>query len=109
MRARFAESRDALTAALEGEGYAVLPAEGTYFLNVDLAASGIAMDDAAFCDRAVEEAGVAAIPVSALYAEDPVTNVIRLCFAKRTETLEAGVAALARARDISRRLTHFDK
>jgi N-succinyldiaminopimelate aminotransferase len=98
MRARFAASRDALTTALEGEGYSVLPAEGTYFLNVDLAASGIAMDDAAFCDRAVREAGVAAIPVSAFYAAAPVTNVIRLCFAKQQATLDAGVAALAKAR-----------
>ena len=98
MRARFAASRDALTAALEAQGYAVLPAEGTYFLNVDLTASGIALGDSDFCERAVREAGVAAIPVSALYADDPVTNVIRLCFAKQQATLDAGVAALANAR-----------
>ena len=98
MRARFAASRDALAEALAGEGYKVLPAEGTYFLNVDLAASGIAAGDVEFCERAVREAGVAAIPVSAFYAEEPVTNVIRLCFAKWAETLAAGVAALARAR-----------
>ena len=78
----------------------MLPAEGTYFLNVDLAASGIALDDMTFCDRAVREAGVAAIPVSAFYAEAPVTNVIRLCFAKQAATLEAGVAALAKARSL---------
>ena len=48
--------------------------------------------------RAVEECGVAAIPVSAFYAEDPVTNVVRLCFAKKPETIAAGVAGLARAR-----------
>jgi len=98
MRARFANSRDALTSALEREGFAVLPAEGTYFLNVDLAASGIVMDDATFCDRAVREAGVAAIPLSAFYPQDPVTSVIRLCFAKQQATLDAGVAGLAKAR-----------
>jgi len=98
MRTRFATSRDAFAGALGEAGYAVLPAQGTYFLNVDLAASGIEADDAAFCDRAVKEAGVAAIPVSAFYAEDPVTNVVRLCFAKRQATLDAGVAALAKAR-----------
>ena len=98
MRAGFAEARDRMCAALEAAGYAVLPAEGTYFLNVDLAASGIGMDDAAFCDLAVKQHGVAAIPVSALYAEDPVATAIRLCFAKRAETIDDGVAALARAR-----------
>jgi N-succinyldiaminopimelate aminotransferase len=98
MRAGFAEARDRMRAALEAAGYAVLPAEGTYFLNVDLAASGILMGDAAFCDLAVKQHGVAAIPVSALYAEDAVTTAIRLCFAKRIETIDAGVAALAGAR-----------
>ncbi len=98
MRAGFADARDRLSAGLEAAGYAVLPAEGTYFLGVDLAASGIGLDDAAFCERAVGECGVAAIPVSAFYAEDPVRNVIRLCFAKKAETLAAGVAALAKAR-----------
>jgi aspartate/methionine/tyrosine aminotransferase len=103
MRAAFAASRDSLAAALAGEGFAVLPAQGTYFLNVDLAASGIAAGDGEFCERAVREAGVAAIPVSAFYAEQPVTNVIRLCFAKQQATLDAGVAGLARARALSAR------
>jgi N-succinyldiaminopimelate aminotransferase len=98
MRALFAASRDTLAAALEGEGYAILPAQGTYFLNLDLAASGIGADDTEFCERAVREAGVAAIPVSAFYAEDPVRNVVRLCFAKKPATLDAAVAALAKAR-----------
>ena len=55
---------------LRREGFAVLPSQGTYFLNVDLAASGVAEDDMDFCLRAVKEAGVAAIPVSAFYEED---------------------------------------
>jgi aspartate/methionine/tyrosine aminotransferase len=100
MRAGFAGPRDTMRAALEAAGYATLPCEATYFLCVDLAASGIAMSDVEFCDRAVAEAGVAAIPVSAFCAEAPVTSVIRLCFAKRPETVAAGVSALARARDM---------
>jgi N-succinyldiaminopimelate aminotransferase len=102
MRAAFAASRDRLTAGLEEAGYVVLPAEGTYFLSVDLAASGISMTDAEFCDRAVRECRVAAIPVSALYAEDAATNIIRLCFAKKEETLASSVAALAKARSLLR-------
>jgi aspartate/methionine/tyrosine aminotransferase len=98
MRADFVQARDFLVRGLADAGYVVLPSEGTYFVAVDLAASGIALDDATFCERAVKEAGVAAIPVSAFYAEDPVRTVIRLCFAKKRETLEAGLAALAKAR-----------
>jgi len=98
MRAGFAAPRDKMRRALDAAGYATLDCEGTYFLCVDLTASGIEMDDSEFCRRAVEEAGVAAIPLSAFYAENPVTNVIRLCYAKKAETIEAGIAALERAR-----------
>jgi len=100
MRAGFAGPRDAMRQKLDAAGYVTLDSEGTYFLCVDLAASGIAMGDAEFCRRAVAEAGVAAIPLSAFYAENPVTNVIRLCYAKKAETIEAGIAALARAREM---------
>jgi N-succinyldiaminopimelate aminotransferase len=96
--AQFAAARDELRVGLEAQGYATLPAEGTYFMCVDLHASGIGVDDVEFCERAVREAGVAAIPVSALCAEAPVTNVLRLCFAKQPETLAAGIERLGRAR-----------
>jgi aspartate/methionine/tyrosine aminotransferase len=102
MRAGFAASREAMGQKLDAAGYATLASEGTYFLCVDLIGSGIAMGDAEFCRRAVAEAGVAAIPLSAFYAEDPVTNVIRLCYAKKAETIEAGIAALVRARALLR-------
>ena len=95
-------SRDRLTEGLRREGFAVLPSQGTYFLNVDLTASGIALPDREFCLRAVKEAGVAAIPVSALYEEDPVTSIMRLCFSKRDATLDAGIERLAKARELAR-------
>jgi aspartate/methionine/tyrosine aminotransferase len=97
MRAGFARSRDRLTSGLRAAGWAVLPSQGTYFLSIDLAASGVAQDDVSFCDRLVAEFGVAAIPVSAFYAEDPVTTIVRLCFAKRDTTVDAGVERMARA------------
>jgi N-succinyldiaminopimelate aminotransferase len=94
-------SRDRLAEGLRREGFAVLSSAGTYFLNVDLAASGIAEPDRDFCLRAVKEAGVAAIPVSAFYEADPVTSIVRLCLSKRDETLDAGMERLARARELS--------
>jgi aspartate/methionine/tyrosine aminotransferase len=98
MRATFQAARDLLARDVSSLGYKVIPAEGTYFLNVDLNASGIGVDDTIFCTRAVEECGVAAIPLSAFYAEAPVTNVVRLCFAKQPQTIEKGVAGLKKAR-----------
>lgn len=98
MRAGYARSRDRLTDALSAGGWAVLPSRATYFLSIDLAASGIALDDVAFCERLVAEFGVAAIPVSAFYAEAPVTSIVRLCFAKRDETIDAAAERMAKAR-----------
>ncbi|QAY76005.1 aminotransferase [Sphingosinicella sp. BN140058] len=98
MRRTFAASRDDLVARLTAGGFSLLPAEGTYFVCVDLPASGIALDDASFCDRIVRDFRVAAIPLSPFYAEDPVTSIIRLCFAKKPETIAAGADALIAAR-----------
>ena len=90
-------------AALTAQGFAVLPSAGTYFLNIDLAASGIAEPDHVFARRAVAEHGVASIPVSAFYEENPVTHILRLCFAKADDVLEEGAKRLAAARDSSPR------
>jgi aspartate/methionine/tyrosine aminotransferase len=97
-----AASKDRLADGLRREGFAVLPSQATYFLNVDLTASGVTLGDMEFCLRAVKEAGVAGIPVSAFYESEAVTSVMRLCFAKRDETLDEGVSRLARARDLCR-------
>ncbi len=94
MRTGFARSRDRLAGGLAGLGFPVLPSEATYFLNVDLAPLGIT-DDVAFCQRLVTEHGVAAIPVSAFYAEDPVTTVVRFCFAKHDATVDRALERLA--------------
>lgn len=97
-RQALARSRDRLRLGLEAEGYVTLPSQGTYFINIDLIASGIEVDDETFCRRAVQEAGIATIPVSSFYAQDPVRHVVRLCFSKQDATLDAGIAALAKAK-----------
>ena len=99
-RAGYQRSRDRLAAALRAAGFVVLASESTYFLCVDLAASGVALDDRAFCLRAVAEAGVAAIPVSAFYAEDAPRHVVRLCFAKQDALLDEAALRLGMFRDV---------
>ncbi len=98
MPAGLQRSRDRLATGLREAGFSVLDSGGTYFLNIDLLASGIDEPDRAFALRAVREHGVAAIPVSAFYAEDPVTSVLRLCFAKGDDVLDAAVERLAKAK-----------
>jgi len=99
MPAALAESRDRLAGGLRREGFAVLDSAGTYFLNIDLPASGVDLDDRSFALHAVRTAGVASIPVSAFYAAEPVTTILRLCVSKADATLDEGVIRLARARD----------
>jgi aspartate/methionine/tyrosine aminotransferase len=93
----FQRSRDRLVSALEGEGFVTLPARGAYFASIDLPASGIAMSDELFARHAIEH-GVATIPFSAFYASPGAPALVRLCFAKKDETLDRGAEALARAR-----------
>ena len=102
MRQRFARARDKMAAGLEAAGFVVLPSAATYFLIVDLAASGIGLDDEAFAKLAVEHAGVAVVPLSAFADVDPPRHLVRLCFAKRDDTINAGVAAMAKAREYAR-------
>jgi aspartate/methionine/tyrosine aminotransferase len=93
--AGWAASRQRLARGLAQAGFVVLPNAATWFLCVDLAASGIALKDRNFSERAVREAGVASIPVSALFAGEGPTNVVRLCFTKADATLDEGCARLA--------------
>lgn len=98
MRAGFQRSRDRMTNALAQEGFALIPAQGAYFLSVDLPGSGIALSDEEFALRAVKEFGVATIPFAPFYAEPGSPPLVRLCFAKSDDTLDRGVERLAKAR-----------
>ena len=77
----------------------MLKSAATYFLCVDLKASGIHVDDEPFALAAVERAGVAVIPLSAFAERDPSRHLVRLCFGKKDETIDAGIAAMIRARE----------
>lgn len=98
-RDAYQASRDRLAAGLQAAGYVVQPSGATWFLSIDLPASGIALDDATFCNRIIDEAGVAAIPISAFYPQEPVTHLVRLCFSKTDETLDQAIGRLAAFRE----------
>jgi len=93
--AAWTASRERLRLGLARAGYVVLPNAATWFLCVDLIASGIALDDRTFSDRAVREAGVASIPVSALFEGKGPRNVVRFCFTKSDAVLDEAVERLA--------------
>ena len=97
-RARYGALKARLVSGLEQSGFKVLPSSGTWFVTIDLAASGLPADDAMLAERLVREAGVASIPVSAFYAEAPQTGYLRLCFTKDEAVLDEAVARLAKFR-----------
>lgn len=97
-RARYAAAKARLVEGLAAAGFTVLPASATWFVVVDLVASGVRLDDTQFADLLVRMAGVASIPVSAFYAKAAPRGYLRLCFAKENAVLDEAVARLARFR-----------
>lgn len=89
----FQDKRDRLRDALAGSGFALPAAAGTYFQLLDFSALAT-QDDQSFAQRLLTEAGVATIPLSPFYAVPPHLPFVRLCVAKRDETLNAGAARL---------------
>ena len=87
----YAERKTALASSLEAAGFDVLPIGGAYFLMADVANRGFATD-VDFCRWMTVEAGVAAVPPSAFYADPARAPLLaRFCFAKRLEKIaEAG-------------------
>jgi aspartate/methionine/tyrosine aminotransferase len=88
--------RDRLAAGLTEAGFKVLPAQGTYFLVVDLSSHGV-RDDLAFAHQLARKAGVVAIPLSAFYEDDPPRHLLRFCFSKRFSVLDDAVGRLRTA------------
>jgi methionine aminotransferase len=94
LSAFFQAKRDRLRAALAGTGFVLPPAQGTYFQLLDFGALQ-PPGDVEFAERALTEARVATIPLSPFYAAPPELSVVRLCIAKRDDTLDQAAARLA--------------
>ena len=95
----YQRKRELFRAGLAGTKLRLLPCEGSYFQCVDyrgLALPERDLSEAAFCEWLTREVGVAAIPLSAFYGDGFEQGVVRLCFAKRDETLRAALERLAR-------------
>ncbi|HSH91355.1 MAG TPA: pyridoxal phosphate-dependent aminotransferase [Ramlibacter sp.] len=91
----YQRKRDLFREGLQRTRFKVLPSEGTYFQCVEI--SGVSdLKEADFCKWLTSEIGVAAIPLSAFYANEFDQRVVRFCFAKREETLRTALDRLAK-------------
>jgi methionine aminotransferase len=92
--ARFYQAkRDRFLELIAGSRFRPLPCRGTYFQLLDYSAI-TTEPDAEFAMRLLTGHGVASIPTSAFLCGVDPGPVLRFCFAKRDETLEAAAAKL---------------
>ncbi|WP_455893972.1 pyridoxal phosphate-dependent aminotransferase [Pseudomonas palmensis] len=87
--------RDLFCGLLQGSRFQFKPVAGTYFQLVDYSAIRPDLDDVQMSVWLTREHGVATIPVSVFY-QQPISEqrLVRLCFAKREETLRQAAEKL---------------
>ncbi len=91
----FQEKRDYLRSLLADSQFKYIPSSGSYFESYRYEAISDE-SDTIFAERLVKDFGIAVIPMSAFYQNATDHKVIRLCFAKKMETLEAAAACLSK-------------
>jgi methionine aminotransferase len=89
----FAAKRDLLAAALSDSALVLPRAEGSFFQLVDYGALSSA-GDLEFAEELLTQARVATIPLSVFYERPPPMTLLRLCVAKRDQTLTEAASRL---------------
>ncbi|MDB5891399.1 MAG: pyridoxal phosphate-dependent aminotransferase [Polaromonas sp.] len=90
----YQRKRDLFRQGLAKTRLRLLPSEGSYFQCVDIS-EVTDLNEADFCKWLTTELGVAAIPLSAFYSSGLDQRVVRFCFAKKDETLQAALQKLS--------------
>ena len=91
----YQRKRDRFVEALASTRFSPLPCRGTYFVLANYSAISDEPEEQ-FARRLTVEHGVAAIPLAPFYTHPVNRHIVRFCFAKRDETLDAGLERLAR-------------
>ncbi|KMT21987.1 pyridoxal phosphate-dependent aminotransferase [Clostridium cylindrosporum] len=95
----YTKKRDLFIKGLDEAGLKFITPQGAYYVLVDISEfTGGKIADVEFCEWMIKEVGVAAVPGSSFFKE-PVNHLIRLHFAKKTETLKDAVDRLKTLRD----------
>jgi methionine aminotransferase len=91
----YQRKRDLFRDGLAGSRFTLLPADGTYFQCVRYDAISSILESE-FAQWLTADVKVAAIPVSAFYAEGRESGIVRFCFAKQDDTLRLALERLAK-------------
>ena len=96
LAATYSARRDKMLGLLEAAGFKCYRPNGAYYIMTDVTSFGF-RDDYDMVRHMIQNAGVAAVPGSSFFA-DPKdgSHLVRFCFCKKDETLEAAGERLAR-------------
>lgn len=96
VHALYQAKRDRFAEGMRGSRFRLLPCEGSYFQTADYSAISDE-GDRAFAERVTRDHGVASIPLSPFYMHPRMDQrLLRFCFAKRDDTLDAAIERLCR-------------
>lgn len=87
--------RDYFLKLIKGSRFKPVPSFGTYFQVLDYSEISD-KPEMEFAEWLIKEHGVASVPVSAFYHKSDDHKMLRFCFAKKEETLEAAAAILCK-------------
>ncbi len=92
----YQRKRDFIVPVLKNAGFKCDSPEGAYYVMADISNFGFA-DDLEFTKHLIREVGVAVVPGSSFYHDARLgSQMVRFCFCKKDETLEAAAERLER-------------
>lgn len=95
LHVEYQRKRDFIVPVLQNAGFKCDFPEGAYYVMADISEFGFA-DDIEFAKHLIREIGVAVIPGSSFYNDAKLgSQMVRFCFCKKDETLEAAAEKLA--------------
>jgi aminotransferase len=98
LQREYQRKRDYIVPVLQNAGFKCDYPEGAYYVMADISEFGFA-DDIEFTKHLIREIGVAVIPGSSFYNDTRLgSQMVRFCFCKKDETLEAAAERLEKLR-----------
>jgi aminotransferase len=96
LQTEYQRKRDFIVPVLQNAGFKCSYPEGAYYVMCDISAFGF-VDDVEFAKHLIRDVGVAGVPGSSFYHDPKMgSQLIRFCFCKKDETLEAAAQALSK-------------
>ena len=98
LQKEYQKKRDFIVPVLRDAGFKCDSPEGAYYVMADISGFGYA-NDIDFTRHLIREIGVAVVPGSSFYHDPQLgSQMVRFCFCKKDETLEAAAERLAKIR-----------